>query len=181
MSSGGTAPATLPYMKRQELRNKESVQSIGRKQAKTRNISFPLGASKYDPIPKFDNKSATDLHTQAVSLGTILQWGTSNEINPDDFDESQLDFENALKTFRKELEVPSKKKVAKHLQEVTDPEANQKWKKYFQNMDNAVLQEASIYHAGGVAGLAWIPEDTVCPTKTDPETKKLLGEFSLKV
>src|SRR5437763_1759369 len=41
-------------------------------------------------------------------------------------------------------------------------------------------QEACLYHAGGVAEIAWIPEDTDHPTCKDPATKKLLGKYALK-
>ena len=69
----------------------------------------------FEPLPKYDNKSATDYQEQAFNITKLPEWRNSYNFNPDDYERSQTNFEQAWKEICKEMEIPDRANQKKQI------------------------------------------------------------------
>ena len=97
------------------------------------------------------------------------------DINPYNFAKSQVDFNQALKELRQELEVPNQNCMHKQLAKVKDPEERAAWQKFLKKKEQTAYEEACMHNIAGVAGIVWIPANLDDASATNAKTKKIAG------
>ena len=107
--------------------------------------------------------------------------GLNFDYNPEDYSETQTDFEKGLTKMKKDLKVYNQTQFQRQFNKIKDPKLRKDWADFYENINKAANIEACLHQTAGVTQLAWMPADKSDPNAVDPVSHKLLGKYVLKV